>query len=159
MKNDENMSVWIYLAWKWGLFSFFEFFNNLKFKDLYKLKKFSLMGNMIGDLFVTVYWFFTCSFFFIIGLMVLLACFSFLKEKFLNIFGHPLKNTDENVRKAYVMKSNDEELLKNVALTDYSDDVTFQAVERIKNKSFLSEIARNGKFPVSNAAKRKLNEL
>lgn len=114
---------------------------------------------MIGDLFITVYWFFACSFLFFIGVMLLLAVFSFLKEKFLNIFGHPLKNTDENVRKAYVMKSNDEELLKNVALTDYSDDVTLQAVEMIKNKSFLSEIARNGKFPVSNAAKRKLNEL
>lgn len=114
---------------------------------------------MIGDLFITIYWFFACSFLFFIGVMILLAVFSFLKEKFLNIFGHPLKNTDENVRKAYVMKSNDEELLKNVALTDYSEDVTLQAVERIKNKSFLSEIARNGKFPVSNAAKRKLNEL
>ena len=114
---------------------------------------------MIGELIVAICWFVAYLFFFVIAVVLLMAAFSFLKEKLTNLFGHPLKNTDEKVRKAYVMKLNDEELLKKVALTDYNVDVALQAVERIQNKSSLTEIAENAKFPISSTARRRLDEL
>lgn len=50
-------------------------------------------------------------------------------------FGSELKNSNVNVRKAYVMKLDDEEVLKNVALNEYNGDIGVEAVERINTNS------------------------
>ncbi|SDA48773.1 hypothetical protein SAMN02910315_00849 [Methanobrevibacter millerae] len=91
--------------------------------------------------------------------MLLLAFLSFLKEKLINVFGSELKNTDERVRKAYVMKLDDEELLKKVALNDSSEDVALWAVERIKSRPVLDEISRSDRGIVSRVARRKMDNL
>ena len=82
-----------------------------------------------------------------------------VKRKLTDMFGHELKNSNDNVRMAYVMKLNDEEMLKKVALSDYNQDVGVEAVERINTKSYLEEIAECDKFRVSRAAERRIEEL
>lgn len=82
-----------------------------------------------------------------------------VKRKLTDMFGHELKNRNANVRKAYVMKLNDEEMLKKVALSDYNQDVGVEAVERISTKSYLEELAECDKFRVSRVAKRRIKEL
>jgi hypothetical protein len=100
-----------------------------------------------------------CLFVLVCVIVWLIGLFSRIKVKLTDRFGHELKNTDENIRKAYVMKLDDEELLKEIALNDYDDEVAFQAVERIGSKSVLEDIAENGRFVASRAAKRRIDEL
>lgn len=114
---------------------------------------------MVGELFVSICWFITCSFLLVLGVIVLLAFLSFLKEKLINAFGSKLRHTDERVRKAYVMKLDDENLLKNVTLNDSSEDVAIWAVERIRSKSVLEEISRSDRGIVSEVSKRKMDNL
>ncbi len=92
----------------------------------------------------------------ILGLMNL---FSKIKRKLTDCFGHELDNSDEKIRMAYVMKLDDEELLKEIAFNDYDEYVAFHAVERIKSKSILEDIAESDRFIVSREAERKLSEL
>ncbi|WP_407421027.1 hypothetical protein [Methanobrevibacter sp.] len=114
---------------------------------------------MAGELFVSIYWFIACSFLFVLGVIVFLAFLSFLKEKLINAFGSELGHTDERVRRAYVMKLDDEDMLKNVALNDSSEDVAVWAVERIRSRSALEEISRSDRGIVSEVAKRKADNL
>lgn len=114
---------------------------------------------MVGELFVSICWFISCSFLFVLGVIVLLAFLSFIKEKLINAFGSELRHTDERVRKAYVMKLDDEALLKDVALNDSREDVAIWAVERIKSGSALEEISRSDRGIVSEIAKRKEDNL
>lgn len=114
---------------------------------------------MIGDLFVLICWLIVGSFLFIFGAIVLLVILMLLKEKVINVFGSELKNTDTRVRKAYVMKLDDEELLKKVALNDSDKDVAIWAVERIKTKSSLEEISQSDRGIVSRVARRKMDNL
>lgn len=93
------------------------------------------------------------------GVLVLLAFLCFFKEKVINVFGSELKNTDERVRKAHVMKMDDDELLKKVALNDSSEDVALWAVERIKSRPILEEISRSDMGIVSRVARRKMDNL
>ena len=100
-----------------------------------------------------------CLFVLVCVIVWLIGLFSRIKVKLTDRFGHELKNTDENIRKAYVMKLDDEELLKEIALNDYDDEVAFQAVERIGSKSVLADIAKSDRFVASRAAKRRIDEL
>lgn len=93
------------------------------------------------------------------AVVILIIVLLRIKQKLIDWFGSELKNSNVNVRKAYVMKLNDEEVLKKVALSEYNEDIGVEAVERINNKSSLEEIAKCNKFRVSRAAKRRLNEL
>ena len=53
--------------------------------------------------------------FFVVAFLV--NIFLIIKQKLIDWFGSELKNSNANVRKAYVMKLDDDKLLKNVALT------------------------------------------
>lgn len=114
---------------------------------------------MIGELFVSICWFIACSFLLVVGVIVFLSFLIFLKEKLINAFGSELKNTDERIRKAYVMKLDDERLLKNVALNDSSEDVAVCAVERITSRENLEEISQSERGIVSGVARRKMDKL
>lgn len=114
---------------------------------------------MLNELLLSIFWFIPRLFFFVLGVIAFLAFLSFLKEKLINAFGNELRNTDERVRKAYVMKLDDEGMLKNVALNDLSEDVAIWAVERIRSRSALEEISRRDRGIVSELARRKIDNL
>lgn len=111
---------------------------------------------MIGELIIGIYQLIVYFFLFIIAIFLFAAAIYRIKEKFIDKFGNELKNSDEQVRKAYVMKLDDEKLLKEVALTDLSEDVAIHAVERIRDKSILEEISNSNKKSVSNIAKMRM---
>ena len=114
-----------------------------------------IIEELIPLIVYSIIWFFIALF----AVVFLAAAYLKVKRKLTDMFGHELKNRNANVRKAYVMKLNDEEMLKKVALSDYNQDVGVEAVERIKNKSYLEEIAECDKFRVSRAAERRIDEL
>lgn len=91
-------------------------------------------------------------------IVAVLAAFSYAKEKLVDRFGHPLKNTDKNVRKAYVMKSNDEYQLKNVVLNDSNIDVRIAALDRIDDEQMLKEIAECENDSISRLAEKRIND-
>lgn len=106
-----------------------------------------------------IYWSFIV---FVIGIPICVAVaalFIKIKRILTDWFGHELKNSDVNVRKAYIMKSDDEKMLKQVALDEYIQDIGVEAVSRINSKSALEEISQSDRFRVSRAAKRKIKEL
>lgn len=114
---------------------------------------------MITELVQSIAWLIAVLFLALIFCMTIISIFLRIKRKFIDLFGHELKNSDANVRKAYVMKSNDDEVLKKVALDEYVQDIGVEAVSRINSKSALEEISKSGRFRVSRAAKRKIKEL
>lgn len=114
-----------------------------------------ILEELMQLIFYSIIWFFIAIF----AIVFLVWAFLDVKKKLTDMFGHELKNRNANVRKAYVMKLNDEEMLKKVALSDYNQDVGVEAVERINTKSYLEEIAECDKFRVSRAAERRIEEL
>ena len=88
-------------------------------------------------------------------LLILAAC-SYIKEKLTDRFGHELKNTDKNVRLAFVMKLDDELKLKNVALKDRDIDVRIAALQRIDDEKLLNEVAECKNNYISRLAKMKI---
>ena len=92
---------------------------------------------------------------FFVVLLILAAC-SYIKEKLTDRFGHELKNTDKNVRKAYVMKLDDGLQLKDVALKDRDIDVQIAALQRIDDKKLLNEVAETKNNYISILAKMKI---
>ena len=92
---------------------------------------------------------------FFVVLLILAAC-SYIKEKLTDRFGHELKNTDKNVRKAYVMKLDDGLQLKDVALKDRDIDVQIAALQRIDDKKLLNEVAESKNNYISILAKMKI---
>lgn len=114
---------------------------------------------MFGEIIIGIYKSIVYIFLFLIAIFLSAAAIYRIKEKFIDKFGNELKNSDEQIRKAYVMKLDDEELLKEVALTDLSEDVAIHAVERIKDKSILEEISNSNNKSVSNIAKMRMGIL
>lgn len=97
-------------------------------------------------------------FFGMLAVILTLALISYIKEKLVDRFGHELKNTNEDIRKAYVMKSDDENLLKEIALNDRNMDVRIAALDGITDLDILNEISENGHGAVSRIAKRRVKE-
>lgn len=97
-------------------------------------------------------------FFGMIAVIWILAAISYIKEKLVDRFGHELKNTNADIRKAYVMKSDDETLLKEIALTDRNLDVRIAALDGINDLHILNEISEKGRGAASRIAKRRVKE-
>ena len=98
-----------------------------------------------------------------IGMFILTMVFIFLyglwvdmKRRFQTRFYNGLDNPNRLVRKAYVMKLDDEDILRNVILNDKEDEVKLAALDKIDNPLILKEVIENDDGIVSRIARRKL---
>ena len=114
---------------------------------------------MLAEIFVMIWKIIGYLVAFCFILIVVVEIYNWKMEKVKKHFARGLKSSDENVRKAYVMKMDDDNALKKVALTDSSTDIRILAVERIKNRLVLDEIIQKGSGYVSNASQRRVDEL
>lgn len=95
-------------------------------------------------------------FFGIIFLILVMVACSRIKQKLVDLFGHELKNTDKNVRKAYAMKLTDENQLKDIILNDNDLDVQIAALGGIEDNDMLRQVAKCRSKSVSRLALRKI---
>lgn len=98
-----------------------------------------------------------------IGLFILTIVSIFLyglwldmKNRFQTRFYHGLDNPNRLVRKAYVMKLDDEDILRNVVLNDGDEEVRLAALDKIDNPLILKEVVEDDDGMVSRIAERKL---